>query len=75
VPFRLDGPGIPRAGNAVLGGGEVTSGTLSPCLDVSIGLAYVGAERAALGTRFEIDVRGQRRPAIVCERPFVGKRS
>src|SRR6188472_2463648 len=41
VPFRLVGPGIPRPGNAVVGGGEVTSGTLSPCLGVGIGMAYV----------------------------------
>src|SRR3954449_4124469 len=38
VPFRLVGPGIPRQGNAILAGGEtvgeVTSGTLSPMLEV-----------------------------------------
>ena len=32
VPFVLTGPGIARQGNPVTGGGEVTSGTLSPCL-------------------------------------------
>ncbi len=41
VAFMLDGPGIARQGNPVVGGGTVTSGTLSPCLDVGIGLAYV----------------------------------
>ena len=30
VPFVLTGPGIARQGNPVVGGGEVTSGTLSP---------------------------------------------
>ena len=30
VPFVLTGPGIARQGNAIVGGGEVTSGTLSP---------------------------------------------
>jgi aminomethyltransferase len=74
VPFALEGPGIARAGNPVLGGGEVTSGTLSPCLGVGIGLAYLPAAQAAAGTRLEIDVRGQLRPAIVRERPLVGKR-
>ena len=73
--FRLEGPGIARAGNPVIGGGEVTSGTLSPCLGVGIGLAYVPAERAELGTRLEIDVRGQLRAALVCERPLVRRRS
>ena len=35
--FTLTGPGIARQGNAVLGGGIVTSGTLSPSLGVGIG--------------------------------------
>jgi glycine cleavage system T protein (aminomethyltransferase) len=75
VPFRLEGPGIARAGNPVIGGGEVTSGTLSPCLGVGIGLAYVPAESAQVGTRLQIDVRGQLREALVCERPLVRRRS
>ena len=33
VPFALTGPGIARQGNPITGGGEVTSGTLSPCLE------------------------------------------
>jgi aminomethyltransferase len=59
----------------VVGGGEVTSGTLSPCLDVGIGLAYVPAERSAVGTPIEIDVRGRVRPATVHSKPFVPKRA
>ncbi len=47
VPFALTDRGIPRQGNPVLAGGEpageVTSGTLSPCLDRGIGMAYVRA--------------------------------
>jgi aminomethyltransferase len=73
VPFTLDGPGIARQGNAVLGGGEVTSGTFSPCLERGIGLAYVFAERAAPGTRIEIDVRGTVRAASVAEKPLYRK--
>jgi aminomethyltransferase len=75
VAFTIEGPGIARQGNRVLGGGEVTSGTLSPCLGIGIGLAYVPAERAAVGTRLEIDVRGRTRPALVRPKPFVVKRS
>lgn len=73
VAFALDGPGIARQGNAILGGGEVTSGTLSPCLDIGIGLAYVPAHSSSVGTRLEIDVRGRVRPAVVHARPFVPK--
>jgi aminomethyltransferase len=73
--FAIDGPGIARQGNTVVGGGEVTSGTLSPCLGVGIGLAYVPAERAAVGTRLEIDVRGKMRAAVVKEKPLYRKGS
>jgi len=70
APFRLTGPGIPRQGNPVVGGGEVTSGTLSPCLQAGVGLAYLPAERAVPGTEIEIDVRGRLRPAVVTKRPL-----
>ena len=73
VPFVLTGPGIPRQGNAVVGGGEVTSGTLSPCLEVGIGMAYVPADHAQLGTELEIDVRGKVRPAEVRTKPLYRK--
>jgi len=73
VAFAIDGPGIARQGNPVAGGGEVTSGTLSPCLHTGIGLAYVPAERAASGTRLEIDVRGKMRPAVVKDKPLYRK--
>jgi len=73
VPFAIDGPGIARQGNPVLGGGEVTSGTLSPSLGIGIGLAYLPADRAAPGTRIEIDVRGKVRPAIIRRKPLYEK--
>jgi aminomethyltransferase len=75
VAFMLDGPGIARQGNPVLGGGEVTSGTLSPCLNVGIGLAYVPAERSAVGTPIQIDVRGRVRDATVHSKPFIEKKA
>ncbi len=75
VAFTIEGPGIARQGNPVLGGGEVTSGTLSPCLGVGIGMAYVPADRAAPGTPLEIDVRGKMRPAVVKEKPLYRKGS
>src|SRR6185503_4550598 len=75
VAFEIAGAGIARQGNAVIGGGEVTSGTLSPCLERGIGMAYVPAARAAVGTELEIDVRGRTRQARVVEKPFVPKRA
>jgi aminomethyltransferase len=73
VPFVIDGPGIARRGNPVVGGGEVTSGTHSPCLGVGIGMAYVPAQRAEPGARVEIDVRGRQRPALVDRKPLYRK--
>jgi aminomethyltransferase len=73
VPFVLTGPGIARQGNPVIGGGEVTSGTLSPCLNQGIGMAYLPTGRTEPGTAFEIDVRGKQRPAEVREKPLYRK--
>jgi len=72
-PFRLTGPGIPRPGNPVAGGGVVTSGTLSPCLGIGVGMGYLPADRAEIGTEIEIDVRGKTREAVVAERPLYRK--
>ncbi len=75
APFVFTGPGIPRQGNAVVGGGEVTSGTLSPSLEVGIGMAYLPVEQAVPGTEIEVDVRGKLRPAVVKEKPLFKKRA
>jgi aminomethyltransferase len=75
VAFEIDGPGIARQGNPIVGGGKVTSGTLSPCLGTGIGMAYVPAARAASGTRLEIDVRGKMRAAVVKDKPLYRKDS
>jgi aminomethyltransferase len=73
APFAFTGPGIPRQGNPVIGGGEVTSGTLSPCLNVGIGMAYLPVEQAEPGTPIEIDVRGKSRSAEVRKKPLYSK--
>ncbi len=73
VPFAFTGPGIPRQGNAVhteAGDGVVSSGTMSPCLEVGIGLAYVPVGASEPGTTIEIDVRGKPRGAEVREKPL-----
>jgi aminomethyltransferase len=69
--FTLDGRGIARPGDGVVGGGTVTSGTLSPCLQIGVGMAYLPAATTGIGTRFQIDVRGTLRDAVVAARPLV----
>jgi aminomethyltransferase len=69
----LTGPGIPRQDNPVHGGGVVTSGTLSPCLGVGIGMAYLPPAHAEPGTAIEIDVRGKARAAEVRAKPLYSK--
>jgi aminomethyltransferase len=75
VPFTIEGQGIARQGNPVVGGGVVTSGSFSPCLERGIGMAYVPSERAEPGTAIEIDVRGRVRPATVQRKPLYRKGS
>ncbi len=76
VPFAFTGPGIPRQGNTVRtehGDGVVTSGSLSPCLELGIGMAYVPVAAAEPGTTLEVDVRGKPRAAEVREKPLYRK--
>jgi aminomethyltransferase len=75
VPFAMTGPGIARQGNPVQGGGEVTSGTMSPCLGIGIGMAYVPVGHSEPGTALEIDVRGRIRTAEVRTKPLYTKES
>ncbi len=70
MAFEIQGPGIARQGNPVAGGGVVTSGTFSPCLERGIGMAYVAAERAKAGTELQIDVRGTARTAMIKDKPL-----
>jgi aminomethyltransferase len=75
VPFAFTGPGIPRPGNPVVPDGVVTSGTMSPCLDYGIGMAYVPVASAEPGTPIEVDVRGKLRSAEVRKKPLYSKDS
>ncbi|HEV2813215.1 MAG TPA: glycine cleavage system aminomethyltransferase GcvT [Solirubrobacteraceae bacterium] len=70
APFVMTGPGIARQGNEVAGGGVVTSGTLSPSMEVGIGMAYLPPDKAEPGTEIEIDVRGKTRTARVERKPL-----
>ena len=72
----LEERGVLRSHQKVLaagldGEGMVTSGTFSPSLEMGIGMAYLPSERAAVGTEFEIDVRGKHRRARVETRPLL----
>ncbi len=51
--------------------GELSSGGLSPTLGIGIGLGYVDAGFAKIGTAIEIEVRGKRFPAEIVKKPFV----
>ena len=68
--FVMEEKGVPRHGMPIAGGGEVTSGTHSPSLDVGIGMGYVPAARADPGTELTIDVRGKPRRARVVKKPI-----
>ena len=75
VPFAMTEKAIPRQHMPVEGGGEVTSGTMSPMLEVGIGMAYVPAASAKAGTELVIDVRGKPRSAEVKKKPLYKKES
>jgi aminomethyltransferase len=50
--------------------GHVTSGSPSITLKKNIGLAYLPAERAAIGTRFQVLVRDKQAEAKIVRTPF-----
>jgi aminomethyltransferase len=73
VAFTMTEQGIPRQGMTVqstFGGGEVTSGSLSPMLEVGIGLGYVPAAAGEPGSELVVDVRGRPRRAQVVAKPI-----
>jgi aminomethyltransferase len=70
VAFVMEEKAIPRQGMPIDGGGEVTSGSHSPMLDIGIGLGYVPSRQAAPGTKLSIDVRGKPRTARVVKKPI-----
>jgi len=70
VAFVMEEKAIPRQGMSIEGGGEVTSGSHSPMLDIGIGMGYVPSTRAAPGTKLAIDVRGRPRTARIVKKPI-----
>ena len=78
VGFNMVGRGIARQGHPIMDGSErigtVTSGSVSPTLDRSIGMGYVPTGFSDPRTRFHIDVRGRLVEAEVTALPFYSRR-
>jgi len=74
VGFEMVDRGIARHGFKIVEGGKeigvVTSGTHSPTLKKSIGLAYLPLDKSAQGSEFTIDIRGKEARARVVPTPF-----
>jgi aminomethyltransferase len=72
--FEMVGRGIARHGYPCWARdqevGAVTSGTYAPFLQKNIGLCYLPAALSAIGTEFDVEVRGRRGPARVVPTPF-----
>jgi aminomethyltransferase len=79
VGFEMRGPGIARHGHEVVVDGKpsgiVTSGTQTPFLRKSIGLAYLPVGHDQPGSSFEVVVRGRPVPAEVVPTPFYKRKS
>ncbi len=73
VAFVMEDRAIPRQGMAIEGGGEVTSGSHSPMLEVGIGMGYVPAAKTEIWTELAIDVRGKSRRARVVKKPIYSR--
>jgi aminomethyltransferase len=65
---------VPRQGCTLHDGdrllGKVASGTASATLGKNIATGFVPPDKTAVGTRFEIDIRGSRWPVEVVQGPF-----
>ena len=74
VGLEMIDRGVARAHYHILGDGkvvgEMTSGTVSPSLNKSIGLGYVRTSYAKTGTSLQVDIRGKSTQARVASTPF-----
>jgi aminomethyltransferase len=74
VGFETEGRAVARHGYPAFAAGRpvgpVTSGSFAPFLKKNIGLVYLPAGSWEPGTRFEVEIRGRREPAVVVPTPF-----
>lgn len=74
VGFRMAGKGIPRHGMPTLVDGIavdiVRSGTMSPTLGYAIGTTYLPVSHAKVGSKFQVEIRGEKHDAEVVKKPF-----
>ncbi|MFN4033618.1 MAG: glycine cleavage system aminomethyltransferase GcvT [Fimbriimonadales bacterium] len=72
---RLQERGVPREGYPVLidnqAVGALSSGVYSPTLEQGIGMAYLPAQHAKVGTPCAVAIRGKAVPAVVSTRRFL----
>jgi len=75
IGFKMLEKGIPRKDYDILNNeneiiGVVTSGTMSPSLNIGIGLGYVNIDNSAIETEIFIQIRKNRKKAVVVNTPF-----
>ena len=75
IGFKILEKGIPRKDYDILNNeneiiGVVTSGTMSPSLNIGIGLGYVNIENSAVETEIFIQIRNKRKKAGIVNTPF-----
>jgi aminomethyltransferase len=80
IAFKMNGKGPPPRPRYLLLNhgarvGEISSGTLSPSLNIGIGMGYVSAASAKIGTPLEVEIRGQKFPATIEKKPLYKKQS
>ncbi|MFA9389885.1 MAG: glycine cleavage system aminomethyltransferase GcvT [Prolixibacteraceae bacterium] len=74
--FKMIDRGIPRHDYEIVDAngqqiGKVTSGTMSPVLNVGIGMGYIAVKYAAIGTEIYIKIRNKLLKAEVVKMPFI----
>ncbi len=74
VSFVAHSGRVPRHGYELFDGanklGMIASGAASPTVGKNIGTGFVPMSHTAVGTKFEMDVRGSRQPVEVVQGPF-----